>query len=205
MEMPHFAPTQAALLLAYSLLYFLIAFVWRSVQVWRTTGINPIVLTYEDSAYGFVGRSMRNVLLAWLVLAVGAVVAPQVLPWLGPVLPVIRPELAAAGWVLLLCSLIWIATAQAVMGPSWRVGIDHTTYTTLVRAGPFAVSRNPIFLGMRMNLLGLFLVLPNAVTFGLLLAGELLMQMQVRLEEQHLSAMHGSVYDEYRQQVRRWL
>ena len=91
------------------------------------------------------------------------------------------------------------------MGPSWRVGIDRTNQTTLIRRGPFALSRNPIFLGMRVSLLGLFLVLPNAVTLSVLIAGEVLMQVQVRLEEQHLSQMHGQAYTEYCQQVRRWL
>ena len=67
------------------------------------------------------------------------------------------------------------------------------------------VSRNPIFLAMRVNLLGLFLVFPSAVTAALLVAGEILMQVQVRLEEQHLANLHGQVYDAYRAKVRRWL
>lgn len=203
--MLYFSSQQATLLLVYTLLYFLIAFVWRSVLVWRTTGINPIVLTYDDSAYGYVGRGMRGLLVTWLALAIGAVAAPQVLRALGPVLPAIRPEISVVGWGLLLCSLAWIAVAQAVMGSSWRVGIDRATRTELVQAGPFAYSRNPIFLGMRVNLLGLFMVLPNAVTLSLVIAGELLMQVQVRLEEQHLKALHGQSYEEYRQRVRRWL
>ena len=31
------------------------------------------------------------------------------------------------------------------------------------------------------------------------------MQVQVRLEEQHLTSLHGKVYEAYRAQVRRWL
>ncbi|UQN08066.1 isoprenylcysteine carboxylmethyltransferase family protein [Deinococcus sp. QL22] len=67
------------------------------------------------------------------------------------------------------------------------------------------MSRNPIFLGMRLNLLGLFLVLPLAVTLTILVAGKLLMQIQVRLEEAYLSGAHGQAYKQYQQQVRRWL
>lgn len=58
---------------------------------------------------------------------------------------------------------------------------------------------------MRVNLLGLFLVFPAAGTLALLVAGEILMQVQVRLEEQHLSALHGEAYRVYRSRVRRWL
>lgn len=198
-------PAQAGLLLTYSLVYFLVAFVWRSVHVWRTTGVNPLVLTYDDSAYGYVGRGMRAVLLTWLALAVAAATVPPLLAWLGPLPALTRPVVGVLGWALLLGSLGWIAAAQVAMGASWRIGIDRTVRTALVRTGPFAHSRNPIFLGMRVNLLGLFLVLPNAVTLGTLIAGELLMQVQVRLEEQHLQAQHGDAYADYRRQVRRWL
>ncbi|WP_022802545.1 methyltransferase family protein [Deinococcus ficus] len=199
------APTEAGLLLTYSLAYFLVAFVWRSVHVWRTTGVNPMVLTADDSAYGYVGRGMRGVLLTWLALVVAAVAIPPLLASLGPLSALHRPAVGLLGWALLLGSLVWIAAAQVAMGASWRIGIDRAVRTALVRTGPFARSRNPIFLGMRVNLLGLFLVLPNAVTLGKLIAGELLMQVQVRLEEAHLQAVHGDAYADYRRQVRRWL
>lgn len=76
---------------------------------------------------------------------------------------------------------------------------------SLVRTGVFGRSRNPIFLGMRINLAGLFLVLPNAFTFAGLLLGEALIQVQVRLEETHLSSVFGGEYEAYRRAVRRWL
>jgi protein-S-isoprenylcysteine O-methyltransferase Ste14 len=74
-----------------------------------------------------------------------------------------------------------------------------------VQGGLFAISRNPIFLAMRVTLLGLFLVLPSAATLSLLVAGEILMQVQVRLEEKHLASLHGAEYAAYCQRVRRWL
>jgi protein-S-isoprenylcysteine O-methyltransferase Ste14 len=58
---------------------------------------------------------------------------------------------------------------------------------------------------MRVNLLGLFLVFPAAATLALLVAGDILMQVQVRLEEQHLLQLHGQSYATYCSRVRRWL
>jgi protein-S-isoprenylcysteine O-methyltransferase Ste14 len=95
--------------------------------------------------------------------------------------------------------------AQAQMGASWRIGIDTNASPPLVTGGLFALSRNPIFLGMRVSLLGLFLVLPNAVTLAILLAGEVLMQIQVRFEEDHLEATGGADYLAYHSSVGRWL
>ena len=95
--------------------------------------------------------------------------------------------------------------AQAQMGASWRIGIDAAAQPPLVRSGLFALSRNPIFLGMRLALLGLFLALPTGATLAILLLGEVLMQVQVRLEEAHLGEALGEDYEAYRRDTRRWL
>jgi protein-S-isoprenylcysteine O-methyltransferase Ste14 len=192
-------------LLAYFLAYFLLAFVWRSWMVYRRTGMNPVVLPGRDDAYGYVGRAFKLVVLAVAGVVVTQAAAPAAMQGLGPMAGLQRAGVAAVGWGLLLASLLWMLVAQAQMGKSWRIGIDENHQTDLVRTGLFAVSRNPIFLAMRVNLLGLFLVLPNAATLGLLVGGELLMQVQVRLEEAHLAGLHGLAYEQYRSTVRRWL
>ncbi|CAG0926634.1 hypothetical protein TFLX_00137 [Thermoflexales bacterium] len=56
-----------------------------------------------------------------------------------------------------------------------------------------------------MTLLGLFCMLPNAITLAMLVVGEALLQIQVRLEEEYLTETHGEVYLQYRRQTRRWL
>jgi protein-S-isoprenylcysteine O-methyltransferase Ste14 len=198
-SLPRWAP------LAWYVLFFLTGFVLRSWLVWRQSGVNPLVLPAVDDAYGYVGRAFK---LAMGLLAVALAVhafAPDADAWLGAWA---LPDHAAArfaGWLLLLAALAWMLLAQAQMGLSWRIGIDTERHTALVQAGLFGVSRNPIFLAMRASLLGLFLVLPSAATLALLVAGEILMQVQVRLEEQHLLGLHGEAYRAYCARVRRWL
>jgi protein-S-isoprenylcysteine O-methyltransferase Ste14 len=75
-----------------------------------------------------------------------------------------RSWLMRSGVALLLLSLIWTVIAQAQMGESWRIGIDEEHRTPLVTSGIFGWSRNPIFVGMKITLLGLFLIIPNALT-----------------------------------------
>ena len=91
------------------------------------------------------------------------------------------------------------------MGTSWRIGIDKENRTELVGKGIFTVSRNPIFLGMRVGLLAIFLIIPSAITLLALVLGDVLLQIQVRLEEEHLRNLHGEAYENYRGQVRRWI
>lgn len=91
------------------------------------------------------------------------------------------------------------------MGDSWRIGIDQGSETELVQTGLFRFSRNPIFLGIRINLLGFFLVLPNAITLVILVLGDVILQIQVRMEEEFLAQNHGESYEEYKKAVPRWL
>jgi protein-S-isoprenylcysteine O-methyltransferase Ste14 len=109
------------------------------------------------------------------------------------------------GVALLLLSLIWTVLAQAQMGESWRIGIDEAHRTPLVTSGVFGWSRNPIFAGMKITLLGLFLIIPNALTLLVFVMGVVLIQIQVRLEEDFLGKTHGEHYEQYRREVRRWM
>jgi protein-S-isoprenylcysteine O-methyltransferase Ste14 len=105
----------------------------------------------------------------------------------------------------LVISICWVVIAQFQMGKSWRVGIDTHVKTELVIHGLFRISRNPIFLGMMVQLLGLFLVLPDAITLAILLAAYILISVQIRGEEEHLRELHPDAYPAYCCKVRRWL
>lgn len=192
-------------LLALFITYFAIAFAWRSWRVWRLSGINPYVLPSSDDAQGYVTRAFRAVLITLGAYTLAQACWPPIDRWLG-LLPWL--ELAGVqvtGWLALLASLLWTTLAQAQMGLSWRIGIDTRHQTALVSHGLFAHSRNPIFLAMRVSLVGLFLLRPNALTLVILTAGELLIQLQVRHEEAFLRQQHGAVYAEYCARTPRWL
>ena len=195
----------SAALLSYYVVVFIVAFVWRSLLVYRRSGVNPFVLPSNAEAHGYVARAFKVTIagIAFAVITLAIWPASQV--FFGRWTVLSTPMIAYVGWALLIVSLIWLVVAQAQMGISWRIGIDDKRRTELVQHGLFTVSRNPIFLAMRVNLLGLFLVFPSVVTAALLVAGEILMQVQVRLEEQHLMNLHGQIYDAYRAKVRRWL
>jgi len=91
------------------------------------------------------------------------------------------------------------------MGESWRIGVDYDHRTEFVRQGLFKYSRNPIFAGIMLSVFGYFLVLPNAITLLIVMLDLALIQVQIRLEEQHLAAEHGDVYKRYCEEVRRWV
>ncbi len=192
--------------LIYLILFYGLAFFWRSYVTWRATGVNPYRLTQTDGLMGFLGRLYRLVSLG----SVAAVLLYSLAPtgwyaYLGPLTWLEGAAVTAVGVTLLVLAFIWVLIAQAQMGTSWRIGIDEENETTLVTGGLFRFSRNPIFLGMRLNLLGLFLVMPNALTLALWLLGDVAIQMQVFLEEAYLQRQHGDTYRQYQAVTPRYL
>lgn len=194
----------AWMLLAYFTLFFVAAFVWPSVRLWQRARINALVLPRDDSAHGLIGAWLKVILAAIFAMLLALIAGVPAEPF-GQFAWLDQAAGDFLGWTLLIASGLWIVVAQSQMGSSWRIGIDTGSAPPLVRSGLFGRSRNPIFLGMRANLLGLFLILPNAVTLSVLLLGEALIQIQVRLEEIHLSGLFGNEYISYRQTIPRWL
>lgn len=185
------------------LLFFLLAFVWPTVRVWRQTGRSPYVLPSTDDAYGFVTRCMKLLMVALLCYTVVQACWSDAIAGLRLWTDLPLPRRVA--WGCMIAALLWTVSAQFQMGQSWRIGIDKEIRTPLVTSGLFAWSRNPIFLAMRVCLAALTLLQPNPFTRVFLVGGDLVMQFQVRLEEAFLRQQHGNVYADYCERVRRWL
>ncbi len=191
-------------LLAYYVLFFGIAFALPTWRLWKRYGINGLVLPKEDSAHGIIGRWFKALIASVFAFILGRAAGLDLAQF--GAIPWAQIELVRwAGYALLAGSAALIALAQFHMAKSWRIGIDQSAATELVTHGLFARSRNPIFLGMRLNMLGLFLALPCAVTLAIFLVSEALISVQVRLEEVHLAETVGEAYRVYRAATPRWL
>jgi protein-S-isoprenylcysteine O-methyltransferase Ste14 len=192
-------------LLLYFIAYIFVAFFWRSYKVRRMTGINPIVFKASDDAHGFIGRVFKLMFVLVVLLILVSSFLPAANRFAGPITWLELRTVQWLGIALLLVSLIWTAIAQYQMGQSWRIGIDRDHRSPLVEKGLFKFSRNPIYVGLVATLLGLFLVVPNALTLLVFVLGFVVISIQVRLEESFLLESHGAAYTEYQRRVRRWL
>lgn len=197
-EPPHLLPLAAGLA-------FLGVSAARSLISRVRDGVNPYAIDHGRPVEGFLGAVFLALILGLVVYLVGITVRPQMQDALGlaAAAKAPTPRWIAAG--LMAASTVWTGWAQLAMGASWRVGIPNGETLPLRRKGPFAVSRNPIFLGMLVFLLGLAAWSPTAVTLAALAVAYVAVEVQVRLEEAYLSAAHGLEYETYRRQVRRWL
>ena len=189
----------------YLFAYFCAAFFWRSFIIWKKTGVNPVVFKGSDDAHDFIGRLFKLLFALVVTVVLAYSFWPGLYRYSVPIEWLEHVWLKWIGVALLLVSFGWTVLAQAQMGESWRIGIDEKHETALVQSGVFGLSRNPIFLGMMLTLLGLFLVIPNAFTLLTFAMGVVLIQIQVRLEEEFLTKTHGDEYADYRMRVRRWV
>ena len=114
-------------LLAFFLLYFGLTFVWRSVVVYRKTGLNPLVLGKGDDAYGDVGRAFKLTIMLIATFVLVRASWPASTQELGTIAALQTPTWTVLGWVLMGLSLALMLVAQAEMGLSWRIGIDEKT------------------------------------------------------------------------------
>ena len=192
-------------LFIYFIIYFLLLFVIRSLLLWKRTGINPLAFDKSDDAHGFNGRVF--VLISILEFIVIGLYAFR-MDWYEYLLPFWYLEdhaLKIIGWGFLVLSLIIIWIAQSQMANSWRIGIDEKNKTALKTSGLFSVSRNPIFLGIMIANIGLFLIIPNAFTLLIISLTFVTINTQIRLEEEFLKRQFGQEYIDYSKRVRRWL
>ena len=78
--------------------------------------------------------------------------------------------------------------------------------TTLVDYGPFAASRNPIYLGMELILLGVSVILGSAISLvGPIVFFAVVDRWYIPHEERAMEDTFGQEYTIYRSRVRRWL
>jgi protein-S-isoprenylcysteine O-methyltransferase Ste14 len=141
--------------------------------------------------------------VAWAL----AVLVAVTLQWLVP-LP-FMPAAAPAGWVggaVFAMALALFAWAIATMTRAGSNVPTNMPSTTIVDAGPYRFTRNPIYLGMIVGLTGLAIAFDSLWLLVALVPFALIIRYGVvAREEAYLERKFGDDYRRYRSRVRRWL
>ena len=136
-----------------------------------------------------------------------AVIAGLALNWLvpSPFLPADLPPggLGAMVFFLALALVAWAIVTIARAGSNVPTNLPTTT---IVETGPYRFTRNPIYLGMCLGLIGLAIAFDNLWLLMMLVPFALVIRYGVvAREEVYLERKFGDVYRGYRSRVRRWL
>ncbi|WP_132553670.1 methyltransferase family protein [Rhizobium azibense] len=160
--------------------------------------MNEVSGNWRDSS----GAAIRPP-IAWALALIGGFA----LDWLYrlPFLPTAMPAGALGGIVFLagLALLVWAA------GTFRRAGTQIQTTrptSTIVEEGPYRFTRNPIYIGMFLGLIGVAIAIDSLWLILVLVPFYLVIRYGVvAREEAYLERKFGDVYLAYKARVRRWL
>ncbi|MGC4110582.1 MAG: isoprenylcysteine carboxylmethyltransferase family protein [Nocardioides sp.] len=111
-----------------------------------------------------------------------------------------------AGWLLVVLFAVWNGTALWLFARHQTGLLPGQPTLSMIEAGPYRWSRNPLYVGLLALYLGLVLLVPTFWGLVLFPAAVLLVLWGAILpEERYLHARFGAAYDDYRRRVRRWL
>lgn len=128
------------------------------------------------------------------------------LRWLWPIPILLHPATLWAGLVVLCLGLglgLWGAYAMHKAGTNVLPSLPTTA---IVTSGPFHLSRNPLYIGLALDFIGLSLIVNSLWGILALVAVLVVMHYGVILrEERYLEAKFGERYRQYCSAVRRYL
>jgi protein-S-isoprenylcysteine O-methyltransferase Ste14 len=140
------------------------------------------------------------------ILALGYIILGVLLGNFIPILPsltgtlrVFGLPLALLGFVIGLMGFLEIRKANTTLDP-------HGTVTTVVTSGIYRFTRNPMYLGFLVMVIGF--PLASGSLWGVILAPFFVLtmnQLVIEKEEAYLEKKFGEAYTSFKSRVRRWL
>ncbi len=132
--------------------------------------------------------------------------AGEGIEWFLPVLQAPSRLVFVSGWVLQILAICLLLWCFAIFLRNKTTIMPANPVNTLVNKGPYRLSRNPMYLSLAMIHLGIALSTANVwdlFTLGIFIV--LMRSYVINPEERYLSGRFGQAYEDYRQQVRRWI
>ena len=172
----------------------LIWLAWAAAWVALSRGVKPAV-RHESRGSRLLHLAPLGLAIVLLVAghASGALLARDVLPpaaWMPP-----------AGAAFTLLGLLFAGWARLVLGRNWSGTVTVKQDHELVRAGPYALARHPIYTGLLTALLGTALAIDKWRAVAAFVIVTLSFLRKLRTEEAFMRAQFGAAYDAYRAEV----
>ena len=118
-----------------------------------------------------------------------------------PLRKILSVSMATAGTIVSGLGVLSFRRARTTVNP-----MKPDSASSLVVSGIYRLTRNPMYLGFLLVLVGWAIYLSNALTFFFLPAFIVYMnRFQIEPEEQALHVLFGPQFAAYRSRVRRWL
>ena len=140
------------------------------------------------------------------LMTAGALVAAFILQWFAPIAWEGATFWRVLGAMVALCAIALMAWAAVHMRRRAVNILPHRAATGLVTDGPFAWSRNPIYLADVLVVAGLGVFFANGwMVMAAVVLAVLLRELAAKREERHMAERFGDEWHAYARKVRRWL
>lgn len=161
------------------------------------------------------GRSYKSMFITWTNMYAATIVSFQMfgfiqittLPYLSfPITNNRVVSLEILGILIALVGVLFASWAKIVMGTSWGRPAQHdkTIQSRLVTRGPFARSRNPIYVGLFLLFVGQQIALQSYALLGAFIYA-IAIYKAVKTEETLLTKYFGIEYITYTKRVPKFL
>ncbi len=177
---------------------FVVYLALKSVIFYKKFSINPFAFSQ-----GSFREKVQWLGLFFILVIFGIFISLFYMNIFGPVFENII--LDVFGYVILLKGFILFVVSHAQMGKSWRMGNDKKTKTKLVTSGLFKISRNPVYLSLLAQALGITILLLNITTIIIFILLLINFNLVIKNEEKFLEKKFGKEYIAYKKRVRRFI
>lgn len=174
------------------------------VRYRRRYGRSPIRLSGSGGAMDKIREAaliLFGVLLVWQAVAAA----------FGVYIPLgnrLFDPLPALGTIVTFAGASLILSAIATMGASWGIPISakqDSPAAGLITSGPFRFSRNPIYLGFGITIVGWMLLIPAILSLVIVIGAILNLRYQALEEEEYLIRTYGPQYEAWAREVGRFV
>lgn len=179
---------------------------WKHVQLNKSDKVDANAISVARTPLQRYFKQLQK----WMKISCGLLIILHALPHtefpgVTPY-PLLNVDLSKGiGFSIGLIGLALCRLAQVSMGRSWRVGIDDNAKLGLITHGIYKYVRNPTYSGLFLLCAGVVLINPTALFLLWVLAFFLMMEFQVRSEEEYLLKTYGEEYALYTKKTKRYI
>jgi len=110
------------------------------------------------------------------------------------------------GCIFVITGTIIIMVAYFTLNKSKKINLDYKSESRELKTiGIYAISRNPMYLGMHVLTIGFAIIMPTWITFSCIIIFIINFHYRIKLEEKELEESFGNNYIAYKRNVFRYL